>query len=362
MIKSYRTFLIERAVYSRLNTSYGEAPPIRQHVIVRLEDDSGNWGWGEASPLTEFTGETPQGVKLILEDKLLPMVLGKDAFDIAAIHHELEKIPGNTSAKAAIDMALFDLQGKLLGLPVCRLLGGLVRERVAVTRPIGIEPVKSAVDKACHYVDEGFKTLKIKVGSDLKEDIVRIRCIREAVGDKISIRIDGNQGFDLQTAIKLCCSVDKYNIQYFEQPLPAWDYKGLAELRKITGFKLAADESLHSLRDALRLIEHRSVDVFVIKLIKTGGLMRARQIAAVAEAAGIHCVIVTPFDTQIGASAALHFALATSNADLANEMTVFSTQPEMASTNHKVRDGFIYPDLVPGLGVSSIVELNSRST
>lgn len=356
-ISSCSTFLIEREASTRFKDSYGQMEPTLPHVIVKITDESGVWGWGEASPLSEFTGETAAGIRLALEASFLPALIGKDAFDTALIHQELSRLPLNTSAKAAVDMALYDLQGKLLGLPACRLLGGVCRGSVPVSRPIGIEPADAAVKKALGYVKLGHKTLKLKVGEDYREDIKRVHAVREAVGGDIAIRIDGNQGFDFPTALQICRALEKCDIQYFEQPLPAWDHEGMARLRMVSGFRLAADESLHSLRDAMSLIRHNAADVFIIKFIKTSGLTMARQIAAVAGSAGIRCVVVSPFDTQIGAAAGLHFALATPNADLANELTVFAAQPDMAVSGHRVENGCLIPGLEPGFGVSSISEI-----
>lgn len=351
-----RTLLIQRATPSRLVTSYGQPMSSRPHVMVRLIDDEGRIGYGEASPLPAFTGETAESVLLQLRTQFLPLLPGHTPFEISAIHEKLNRLPRNTSAKAAIDIALYDLMGKVVGLPAVSLLGGALRPQVPVTFPLGIGAIQETVRDAKIAVERGIRTLKMKIGGDPRADVERVCAVRAAVGRGIAIRVDANQAYDVPTATRLLSQLADVDIEYVEQPVAAWDFAGLAEIRRATGLKIMADESLHTLRDAVRLIELGAADIFAIKLIKTAGLTEARAIADLAAAHRIDIVVISPFETQIGAAAGLALALAAPTAGRAHELRVFDSQPALAETAIRFEQGQIVPSEAPGLGVVSIAE------
>ena len=348
--------IIHRAASSLLNTSYGEAVTVRPHVLVRLKDDAGNEGFGEASPLPAFTGETADSILLQLRMHFLPLVIGASPFDVEAIHQELNRLPANTSAKAAIDIALYDLMGKESGLPAVALIGGAVRPDVPVTMPLGIGSIEETVAKALKATESGITTLKMKIGIDPDADVARVRAVRSAVGARIAIRIDANQGYDVPSACRIVSRLGDVGIEYVEQPVAEWDFAGLAAVRRATGIRIMADESLHSLRDAVRLIELGAVDIFAIKFIKTAGLTEARHIAALAAAHRIDLVVISPFDTQIGAAAGLALALSAPTGTRAHELRVFDSQADMAETRIRCQQGRISGSDASGLGVTSITE------
>jgi L-Ala-D/L-Glu epimerase len=350
--------IIDRAPSSRLNTSYANAPELRQRVIVTLTDDSGMIGLGEASPLPFFTGETCASIDLQLRETFLPALIGRSPFDLHAIHAALDILPENTSAKAAIDIALHDLQGKLTGRPVVDLLGGRVRDAVPVTYPIGIRPTTEAVAEAISAVERGIGTLKLKIGRDPTSDVERVRAVREAVGGDVRIRIDANTGYTVPDAVRIIDRLTNVDLEYVEQPVARWDLRGLAAVRRSTNVPIMADESLHTIRDAVEMIALEAVDIFAIKLIKTGGLTQARAISAIAAAHNIDLVVISPFETQIGAAAGLALALAAPTGHRAHELRVFDSQADLATTDIRCERGIIYPSEAPGLGVESIRELN----
>lgn len=354
-----RATLIERQASSRLTTSYGDAPAVRPHVIVEVGARRGVRGLGEASPLEDFTGETARSVLFTLNETYLAALAGRDPVDVAAIMADLERLlPGNPSAKAAIDMALHDLAGWLLGVPVSTLLGGARRPAVRLTRAIGIGPVAEVVAAAEGHVAAGFRTIKMKVGQDPRSDVERVRAVRSVLGPNVRLRIDANQGYDPPTAVAVLQRLEDCDLEYVEQPVPRWNHAGMAHVRRATGVRVLADESVHTPQDALNLIRAEAADLFAIKFVKTGGLIRARQIAAIGEAAGIDCVVISPFETQIGAAAGLHMALALPYGRHSHELTVFATQPEMARTGISLDGDALVPAGTPGLGVEGIVEMN----
>lgn len=361
-IESGSVRIVWEPTSARLTTSYGEAPAERPHVIVELRTDDGTVGWGEASPLEQFTGETVDSIKVMLEIRLLPLVVGQDPFAIAAIHARLDSLPHNPSARSALDMACHDLMGRLSGRPVHDFLGGACRDTVVVDRPIGILPTDEAVREAEAYVERGYRTLKLKIGVDRRRDAERALAIRRAVGPEVRIRVDGNQGYTVPDAIRALRAMEAADLDYVEQPVPAWDHAGLAEVRRATGLPVMADEAVHTLRDALSLIEHRAADVFALKLIKTGGLYRARQIAALAEAAGIAIVVISTFDTHLGAAAGVHLALSIPNAARhAQELSIFTEQPGRPGCDLVAERDLIRRPTAPGLGVDwSLAEGHAR--
>lgn len=351
-----KTVLISREGPSKLITSYGKPPEKYKHVLVRLKDEDGTVGWGEATPLTEFTGETASTILSILDELLIPAIVGLDASQIHMAHVRMEGAAyGNSSAKAAIDMAMYDLQGKRGNVPEVALLGGIFREQIPVNRHIGIIETEAAVKKALRYQADGCKTIKMKVGGCVEKDLERIHEVRQAVGPKMNLRIDANQGYSFTDAVSLAKGLRNEKIQYFEQPIRRYAFDDLRKLRELSGVAIGADESLCSMEDAWKLIKENCVDVFVLKLIKTGGLYPASQIAALAESEGIECVVTSVFDTQLGAAHCAHLA-SSLNSELGCDLTCYVSQQEMAKTSHVYKNGYLLLGDTAGVGVTSLTE------
>ena len=354
-IADWSCSLVVVPTHSRLDTSYGTAAADRPHVIVRLEDDHGRAGLGEASPLPFFTGETAESIKLQLEQVFLPALVGRDPRDHDEIMAMLEHLlPENRSAKCAVDMALYDLRGQALGEPVYRQLGGRRRaDGFRVTRAIGLLSLEETVRMAEHWAERGFRTLKLKIGPDPDGDVERIRAVRRAVPPDVRLRIDANQGYDVPTALRVLDALAEA-VEYCEQPIPAWDLTGLRQIRATTGVRVTVDESVHTLRDLLRVIEAGAADALVIQLIKCGGLRAAEHLAAVAGAVSMPVVVVSPFETHIGAAAGVHLALTLPPSPFAQELSIFNVEPRGPRTGSSIRaDGDrILPPTAAGLGVS----------
>lgn len=354
-VTAWSCWLIEVATHSRLTTSYGAGPALRPHVIIQLRDDAGRVGLGEASPLPFFTGETATSIKLQLEQVFLPTVVGQDPLDHDHIIARLDELlPENRSAKCAVDMALYDLRGQISGLPVYAQLGGLRRpDGFAVTRAIGILPIKEAVQEALRWTERGFRTLKLKVGVDARADTERVLAIRSAIPTDARIRIDANQGYDLPTATRVLRALADV-VEYCEQPIPGWDLAGLRAIRAETGVPVTVDESVHTMRDLLRVIEAHAADNLVIKLIKCGGLRAAEHLAAVATSSGMGVVVVSPFETHIGAAAGVHLAMSLAPSPYAHELSIFHVEPSGQWTDASVQTmaDTVLPPTKPGLGAA----------
>jgi len=320
-------------------------------VIVRIEAADGTAGYGEARECVHITGETQPGVIAAIENFLSPAIAGLDTFDLTEAHRRMDAaIAGNSAAKSAIDIALHDLAGKQSGLPISRLLGGGPRGPVASSKAVSVASSERMVAQAQKFADAGFGTLKIKTGVDAAAEIEAIRFIREAVGHEVALKLDANQGWLLHDATRFLKAVERFDILMVEQPLPAWDLAGAAQLRRRTAIPVMLDEGVHTPRDALRAVDMAAADHINIKLLKTGGLKPATDIAAICAAAGITCQIGT-LDTSIGSAAAVHLVHACpviAHAEI-NGPTRIAFD---IATGFRVHDGYAILDDGPGLGLT----------
>lgn len=349
--------VFRREVGSRgLVTTYG---PVgreagRQHVFVRAVAEDGTCGYGEASCLTPFTGETPESVEVQLREHVAPLVVGRDALAVERLHERLSReLPHNPTALAAVDVAAHDLAGRLLGVPVGDLLGGRLHRHLPTADGIGadLEPAEAA-EEARRLLARGARALKLKVGLDLDRDVRATAAVREAVGPAVPLRLDANGGLDVAAALELARATAPFRPQYLEQPVPGWDVDGLAEVRRRSPIPVAADESCTDLRSVARLLQLRAADYLVIKLVKAGGLTPARQMARLAAAFGVRCTVTSPFETSIGLAANLHLAATMGNLSGPVELGVPEVRDgDPAAGPDFGPDGFAVPD-GPGLGVS----------
>lgn len=287
------------------------------NVVVKIVTDYGVVGWGESSPSKRVTGETVETVVEVI-DKIAPKLIGMCPLRIEQNVELMDSIvEGKPAAKASLDMALHDILGKTARKPLFMLMGGY-RTEVLTDITIGIKSPEEMAKDAVKAVKKGFKALKVKVGVNVDKDIERVRLIRGAVGENVQIRIDANQGWTPKQAIKILNKIEKFNIQFAEQPVPAENLKGLIEVKKKSPIPIMADESVHSPEDALRLIQAEAVDLINIKLMKSGGILKGRKIAAIAEAAGIPCMVGCMGESEIGIAAGAHLAAAVKNIQYAD--------------------------------------------
>jgi len=324
------------------------------NVVVKIVTDYDVVGWGESSPSQRVTGETAETVTKTL-DKVAPKLIGMCPLRIERDIEAMDSIVDrNPAAKAAIDIALHDILGKTARKPLFMLMGGY-RTEVLTDITLGIKSPKEMAKDAVKAVKRGFKALKVKVGVDPVEDVERIKLIREAVGSDVQIRIDANQGWTPQQAIQALNKMEKFSIQFAEQPVHAEDFKGLIKVKKDSPIPIMADESVHSPEDVLRLIQAEAVDLINIKLMKSGGILKARKIAAVAESAKMPCMIGCMGESEIGIAAGAHLAAAVKNiqyADLDSDLLLKDKLVKKGGT--KVKDSIRKFSKHHGLGVKEI--------
>jgi len=298
------------------------------NVVLKIIDDQGMEGLGASSrariraPPRVVAGETVASIMRTL-DKIGPKLIGLRPLDIERNVEFMDSIVGgNPAAKSAVDMGLHDIWGKTLDKPLHRLLGGY-RTEVLTDKSLGLKPPKEMAQDALGAVKKGFKAIKAKVGANPIEDVERVKLIRRAVGDDIELRVDANQAWTSRQAIEVLGQMEKFDVQFAEQPVTAEDVQGMREIRRNTSIPIMADESVYSQQDALRLIQAEAIDMINIKLMKSGGILKAGKIAAIAEAARVPCMMGCGIESEIGIAAATHLAAATKNiqyADLESDL------------------------------------------
>jgi L-Ala-D/L-Glu epimerase len=326
--------------------------PLLEYVIVRIETDEGLVGWGESQADVGFFGHTVEDVQAAVTDYLGPFLIGHDPF---AREHLMGLVDfrGHGCAKAGLDMALHDLIGKALGTSVANLIGGRHIARVRVAIEIAGGPPDAMAAEALRLVGLGVNEFKAKIGGLPDQDADRIRAMREAVGPDVTLRADANQGYDAKEAIRFCRLVERADLrlELLEQPLLAHDLAGMALVRASVETPICADEACYTPQDALRIIQYGAADVLNVKLGKAGGFLQAKKIAALAEAAGLRCVVGTAFGTGLEIAAKLHLAASTASIVDAVEFTEISLHDALLAGPHAAE--LALPLLDHGLSVPS---------
>jgi len=293
-------------------------------AVVKVETDEGLCGYGEGAPGVLITGENLEGTVESIKH-FEQSLLGTDPTDIEKVYWILDRAAAHAPCgKTAIDIACYDILGKKAGLPVYKLLGGY-SNTIETDITVGINGPEIMAEKAAAHVRNGFDTIKTKVGTGLKEDVARIKAIREAVGPDVKIRIDANQAWSAKEALQIIERLNEYDIELVEQPVKAADIEGLEYVTKNSKVLIMSDESCFNAKDALRLAERRAIDVLNIKLMKCGGIREALKINAICETAGIECMLgCMAEETNIGITAAASLGAAVRNITRADLDATFS--------------------------------------
>lgn len=283
-------------------------------LLVRVETDTGAVGYGEAPPTAVITGETLGSLHTAVEEFIAPALRGMEVEDLDAVMTKLDRcLVRNTSAKAAVDMALYDLFAQSCGKPLYKVLGG-ARSSIETDLTISVNPVPVMVADAKAAMEEGFKVLKIKVGKEGLADIPRLKAIREAVGPEVSLRVDANQGWTAKQAVRIITALEEAGVdpELVEQPVPAHDIDGLEYITRRVATPILADESVFSPADAFHILQRHAADMINIKLMKTGGIWQALKICSAAEVYGVECMMGCMLESKLAVSAAAHLAAARS--------------------------------------------------
>ncbi|WP_078408896.1 mandelate racemase/muconate lactonizing enzyme family protein [Priestia abyssalis] len=280
-------------------------------VIVKLTTDNGIVGYGEAVGDEHVTGESIHTVLAVLQHQLLPAVIGKNPFNIEQLHETMNAVTyRNPAAKAAVDIACYDLMGKASGQPVYNLLGGRLNKKLTYAKVLSIDEPENMADEAENAVAAGYSAIKVKIGNDMQDDLRRLQAIRDRIGYDVPVRADVNQGWKTCEKAKTALTVlESFQLSWLEQPLYLEDIEGMALLRKLTRLPIMADESVQTPVDLQRIIQHKAADKINIKLMKSGGIYPSLALAKIAESAGLSCQVGSMVESSIGSAAGYHLAI-----------------------------------------------------
>ena len=283
-----------------------------EDVVVEIHTDTGAVGYGEAPPTGVITGDTTGAIIGAIRDHIAKTILGKDVDDFENLMMDVQKcVLKNTSAKAAVDMALWDLYGQLYKVPVYKMMGGS-RKTITTDITISVNDPDTMAKDAVYAINKGYDCLKVKVGKESEKDIERLSAIRQAVPKETLIRIDANQGWTPKEAVRILNGMQEkgLDIEFVEQPVKGHDFEGLKYVTERSYVPVLADESVFSPEDALKIMQMRAADMVNIKLMKCGGLYNGLKIASAAEVYGVECMIGCMLEAKISVNAAVHLACA----------------------------------------------------
>ncbi len=335
-----------------------------EDVVVLIRTDTGHTGYGEAAATAVITGDTHGSIIAAIDTFIKPRLIGQDIANLnhltALVQSSMER---NTSAKAAVEIALYDLWAQRYGAPLYQLLGG--GDPVITTDiTISVDYIDKMVSDSLSALDRGFESLKIKVGKDLGLDIERVKAIHAAVEGRALLRLDANQGWTAKQAVFAMNKLEEAGVvlELLEQPVKAADIEGLKYVTDRVNTPVMADESVFAPQQVFDLIKLRAADIINIKLMKTGGISNAIRIADIAALYGVECMIGCMIESSISVAAAVHVAVAK-----ANIITKIDLDGPSLGQFNPVVGGVLFneseisiPD-APGLGIQEIRGLEMLS-
>ena len=283
-----------------------------EDIIVEIHTDTGCIGYGEAPPTGAITGDTTGAIIGAFNDHITKTLVGREVDEFENLIQDLNHcIVKNSSAKAAADMALWDLYGQLYKIPVYKIFGGS-RNKLITDITISVNDPEEMARDAINAIERGYDTLKIKVGIDPTLDVARLSAVRNAIGKNYRIRIDANQAWNPKQAVRLLNDMQEQllDIELVEQPVKAHDFEGLRYVTQHSHVPVLADESVFSAEDALTILQMKAADLINIKLMKCGGISNALKITTMAELAGVECMIGCMLEAKVSVNAAVHLGCA----------------------------------------------------
>ena len=345
-------------VWGPRRTAYGAASrtalglaALSEHAIVFVDTSAGITGIGEISSVFKRRGRL---LASDVEAALAPAVTGEDPRRIAHLVRKMDHaLDGVEEAKAGIEMALWDIVGKALGVPVYALLGGLVRERIPLSYSVPFGEPAAMAEYALERVRAGHRTIKVKVGNAPERDVEAVARVREAIGPAVRLRVDANMAWPTaKEAIRLVRAMARWDLELVEQPLPPRDLDAMAEVRRAIEVPLMADESIRTPRDAMEVIRRQAADIANVYVTEAGGLLNASRIFTLCEAAGMPCMIGSMPEFGIGTAAQIHLGVAMTNLGPDSDTCgVLYHEEDLLTRPLRIEAGYAYPPEGPGLGV-----------
>jgi L-alanine-DL-glutamate epimerase-like enolase superfamily enzyme len=323
-----------------------------ENAVVEVETDAGITGLGEASSIWDRKG---RGASDDINHLLAELLIGQDPRNIRSLSRLMDAhLHRSFPAKAGVEMALYDILGKALNTPVYALLGGLVRERVELSHSLSMGESDQVAAQAMQLAQQGYKTLKMKIGRDLEKDRQALAAVRQSVGSQLTLRVDANMGWpSAKEAVRRIKALEEFDLELVEQPLHFSDLEGLAFVRSQVDVPIMADESVWTPADAMACVKAGAVDVFNVYVAEAGGLGPAAEIFTIAEAARLPCIIGSMPELGIGTAAQAHLAFSMTNLGYASDVNgcVYHSD-DVINETLPIENGYILPPSGPGLGVS----------
>ncbi len=352
-----------------IETTLVDVPTIRPHklsvatmntqtlVLVRMRDDDGIEGWGEATTIggLNYGEESPESIKANIDAHIAPFLIALKDSSVAPLMKKLRKtIQGNRFAKCAIETALLDMQGQRLGVPLSELLGGRVRDSLPVAWTLASGDTANDIIEAEHMLEKRrHRIFKLKIGArSVNDDVDHVLAIKRALGDRASVRVDVNQAWSELEAVRGIAALEAGGIDLIEQPVGAGNRDAMRRLAARFDVAIMADEALHGPVDAFHIARNNGADVFAVKIAQSGGLFPAQQVATVAQLAGIGLYGGTMLEGGVGTAATAH--LCSTFTDLSWDTELFGP---LLLTEEVLEEPLVYQDFglqvpsKPGLGV-----------
>jgi L-alanine-DL-glutamate epimerase-like enolase superfamily enzyme len=335
-----------------LKTAIGDWS-LAEFVIIRMHTDAGIVGLGEVPPWMAVSRTSQGAIIEILKDYIVPVILGLDPFQIEKAWDLMDLYaPGNPMAATPIDMAMYDIMGKALKTPVYNLLGGKFREKVPTAAIIGFGETEAMIRECREWLDLGAMAVRIKVGLGLEKDLKNTEAIRKAIGSRVTLRVDCNQAFTRNEAIRVIQALEPFGLELAEQPVAWHDLTGMGMVARNVRTPIMPHETLLDRFDALHLIEYGGAGVFGLKLDRPGGFVNVKKVNALAELNNLPCFMCSSIELGISTSAAAHLAVSQKNIRLACEFSGPQTiTDDIVKNPIPIVDGFAQPWDSPGLGV-----------
>jgi L-Ala-D/L-Glu epimerase / N-acetyl-D-glutamate racemase len=352
-IAEVRTHRVSAALHTPFVTALRRTSTV-DSLVVEILDEDGRSGFGEAPQVWRVTGASVAGARACVTEVLAPLLRGRDPDELTLTCRAVRRaVVGNEAAKAAVDVALHDLAARRMGVPLVRLLGGRAR-RVPTDVTLAAGSAQALAAAADERVREGFRVLKIKVGTDAAGDPARVRAVRSAAGERARIRLDANQGWTAREAVRVIRAVEDagLGVELVEQPVHRADLAGLAWVSERVDTPILADEAVFGVPDLLEVIRRRAADLVNIKIAKCGGLAPAATLLAVAEEHGLGTMVGSMMETQVGVGAAASLAAAhgTSAVNDLDAAWWLASAPVEGGVRYE-RGEIVLPD-GPGLGLT----------
>ena len=354
-ISNIRTSTLKAPLKNPFITSLRRVDALEDLVVI-IECDDGSVGYGEGAPTPVITGET-MGSMIAAIEYIKPHIIGLEIEDLdtvlGLIHNLILK---NTTAKSALEIALYDLKAKAAKQPLYQMLGG-IQTHFKTDITISMNEIDKMIADSLDAVSLGYDTLKIKIGDDPQKDIERVKAIHNALDKNIKLRLDANQGWTAKESVALLHALEKGNIiaEFIEQPVHADDIEGLRYIKERVQTPLLADESIFSVKDARKLLEMQAIDYVNIKLAKTAGITQALELADLSKAFGVKCMIGCMLEGPISVAAGVHVASA--KADI---ITMLDLDAVSLLASHPVETSIVFNESEiilsdsAGLGVSLV--------